>query len=69
MRCNFSSTPPSAEITLDGKYVGNTPSEISVSTGTHVVVFSMPGFGEWKRDLTVVAGSVVNVTANLQKTQ
>ena len=43
VRCNFSSTPPGAEITLDGKYVGSTPSEIPVSTGTHVVILSMPG--------------------------
>lgn len=67
--CNFSSQPAGADITVDGKYVGNTPSEISLSTGTHVVVLSMTGFGEWKRELTVGADSVVNVTANLQKTQ
>ncbi|MFZ3279043.1 MAG: PEGA domain-containing protein [Candidatus Sulfotelmatobacter sp.] len=69
VRCNFSSTPPGAEITLDGKYVGSTPSEIPISTGTHVVIFSMPGFAEWRRELTVEAGSVVNVTASLQKAQ
>ncbi|MGO9608680.1 MAG: PEGA domain-containing protein [Verrucomicrobiia bacterium] len=69
VKCNFSSTPPGAEITLDGKYVGSTPSEIPISTGTHVVIFSMPGFAEWRRDLTVEAGSVVNVTATLQKAQ
>ena len=33
VRCNFTSSPPGAEITLDGKYVGNTPSEIAVSAG------------------------------------
>jgi hypothetical protein len=69
VRCNFSSTPSGAEITLDGKYVGNTPSEIVVSTGTHVVVFSMGGFAQWKRDLTVMAGSEVTVSAILQKEQ
>ncbi|MGC2481069.1 MAG: PEGA domain-containing protein, partial [Candidatus Sulfotelmatobacter sp.] len=70
VRCDFSSTPPGAEITLDGKYVGSTPSEIAVSAGTHGVVFSMPSFVEWKRELTVEAGSgIVNVTAILQKTQ
>jgi hypothetical protein len=70
VRCNFTSSPPGAEITLDGKYVGNTPSEIAVSPGTHVVAFSTPGFIQWKRDLTVEAGSiVVNVTASLQKAQ
>jgi len=69
VKCNFTSAPAGAEITLDGKYVGSTPSEIPLSTGTHVVVLSMPGFAEWKRELTVAAGSTVNVTANLQKSQ
>jgi|HubBroStandDraft_5_1064220.scaffolds.fasta_scaffold02088_3 hypothetical protein len=67
IRCSFMSTPAGAEITLDGKYVGNTPSEIGVSAGTHVVVLSMPGFADWKRDLAVAADSVVNVEATLQK--
>ncbi|MGD0165020.1 MAG: PEGA domain-containing protein [Candidatus Sulfotelmatobacter sp.] len=70
VKCNFTSTPSGAEITVDGRYVGNTPSEIGVATGTHVVVLSLAGFAEWKRELTVAAGSgVVNVTADLQKTQ
>jgi hypothetical protein len=69
VKCNFSSTPSGADIIIDGKYVGNTPSEIGVRTGTHVVVISMPGFAEWKRELTVAADSLVNVTASLQKAQ
>jgi hypothetical protein len=69
VKCNFSSTPPGAEITLDGRYVGNTPSTIGVSTGSHVVVLFMPGFVQWKRELSVAAGSEINVSANLQKTQ
>ena len=69
VRCNFSSTPAGAEITVDWRYVGNTPSEIGLSPGTHVVVISMPGFAEWKRELTVGADSAVNVSASLQKTQ
>jgi len=70
VKCNFASTPSGAEITIDGNYVGNTPSEIAVSAGTHAVVFSMPGFFQWKRDLSLAAGSVVvNVTAAVQKTQ
>jgi hypothetical protein len=69
VKCNFSSTPPGAEITVDWRYVGSTPSEISLSIGTHIVVISAPGFAEWKRELTVVADSEVNVTASLQKAQ
>jgi hypothetical protein len=67
VKCNFSSTPVGAEINLDGKYVGNTPSAIELSTGTHAVIFSMPGFAQWKRELTVLSGSELTVSAILQK--
>jgi PEGA domain len=67
VKCHFSSTPAGADIMLDGKYVGSTPSEIELGTGTHVVIFSLVGFGEWKRELTVLAGSELNVSALLQK--
>ena len=69
VKCDFSSTPTGADITLDGKYVGSTPSEIAITTGEHVVLFSMPGFTQWKRELTVLPGSELNVSAILQKEQ
>jgi hypothetical protein len=69
VKCSFSSTPAGAEISVDGRYVGNTPSEIGLTTGSHVVILSLPGFAQWKRDLAVATDSVVNVTAILQKAQ
>jgi hypothetical protein len=66
---NFSSTPPGAEIMLDGSYVGNTPSSITAASGRHVVEISMPGFATWKRELQVTAGSKIDVDATLQKPQ
>jgi hypothetical protein len=69
VKCNFSSTPPGAEITVDGNYLGSTPSEIPLSTGTHVVIVSMPGFTQWKRELTVSPGAELTVAAVLQKQQ
>jgi hypothetical protein len=66
---NFSSSPPDAEIMLDGSYVGNTWSSITTAPGRHVVEISMPGFATWKRELQVTAGSKVDVDAILQKTQ
>jgi hypothetical protein len=68
-KCNFSSTPSGADIILDGKYVGSTPSVIPLSSGTHVVIFSMTGFSQWKRELTVLPGSELTVGAILQKEQ
>ena len=67
VKCNFTSTPAGAEVTLDGKFVGSTPSEITLVTGPHVVAFSLPGFSTWKRDLTVTPGSELTVSAILQK--
>jgi hypothetical protein len=67
VRCKFTSTPSGAEITLDGKYVGSTPSEIDLGAGTHVVLLSMPGFSEWRRELTVSTGSELTVNAILEK--
>jgi PEGA domain len=68
-KCNFTSTPSGAEISLDGSYVGNTPSAIAVGAGRHLVVLTMPGFSKWKRELLVSAGSDVEVSATLQARQ
>jgi len=68
VKCNFISTPSGAEISLDGRYVGSTPSVVGVTIGTHVVVLFMPGFDRWKRELTVSHGSDLSVSATLQKT-
>ncbi len=67
VKCSFSSTPSGADITLDGRFVGSTPSVLNLSTGKHVVVVSTPGFAEWKRDLTVSPGSELTVNAVLEK--
>jgi len=69
IRCNFSSNPSGAEITLDGQYVGSTPSVLGLGPGTHLVVITLPGFAQWKRDLAVSPGSELTVNAVLQKVQ
>jgi len=69
VKCSFGSTPAGAEVTLDGRYVGSTPSVLGVTVGTHVVVISMPGFAQWKRELSVASGSELTVNAVLQKAQ
>lgn len=69
VKCSFASTPAGAEITVDGKYVGSTPSILSLGMGTHAVEVSLPGFVQWKRQLTVSAGSELTVNAVLEKVQ
>jgi len=67
VKCSLTSTPSGAEIELDGRFVGSTPSVLSLTGGQHVVVISLPGFAQWKRDLTVSPGSELTVNAVLEK--
>jgi hypothetical protein len=69
VKCSFSSTPAGAEISLDGKFVGSTPSVLSLSVGGHALEVSLPGFATWKRQLTVSAGTDITVNAILEKAQ
>ena len=69
VKCRFSSTPSGAEIKVDGRYVGSTPSLLSLGTGVHVVAISLPGFVLWTRELTVSRESDLTVYAVLQKVQ
>lgn len=69
VKCSFSSNPLGADVMLDGRFAGSTPSVIGVTTGEHVVVISMPGFAPWKRELTVTPLSELTVNAVLEKAQ
>jgi hypothetical protein len=69
VKCSFSSTPSGADVTLDGRYVGSTPSVLNLTTGQHVVLISTPSFVAWKRELTVSPGSELTVNAVLEKVQ
>jgi len=63
---NLSSTPSGADVEVDGKFVGNTPSSVSLSTGEHAVKITKKGFRPWERKLTVSGGSA-NVNAELEE--
>ena len=52
------STPAGADIEVDGSFVGNTPSTISVTPGSHQVTVKRKGFVDWAKTLNVTAGSV-----------
>jgi hypothetical protein len=60
-----SSTPANADITLDGSFVGNTPSEIDVTPGDHMLSVSKSGFKPWERKFKATGGSV-NINAELE---
>lgn len=61
------SNPEGADVTVDGKFVGNSPSTLKLSAGGHAVSVASSGYKPWSRELTVVSGSEVKLNATLEK--
>jgi hypothetical protein len=65
---NLSSTPAEAEISIDGNFVGNTPSSVNVAAGDHTISIRMAGYEPWDRTIHTSAGKV-NLAAMLLKAE
>ncbi|HLY61260.1 MAG TPA: PEGA domain-containing protein [Terriglobia bacterium] len=63
------SNPDGADIVVDGKYVGNTPSTITLKPGDHAVSLEKTGFKNWQRTMTASSGGIVTIDATLEKLQ
>jgi hypothetical protein len=61
---DVTSNPSGADIEVDGKFVGSTPSSITVAPGDHDVVVKKNGFAPWTRKLSASAGRV-SINADL----
>jgi hypothetical protein len=57
----------SADIEVDGSFVGNTPSDVQVTEGEHTISVRKVGFKDWERKLKVSGGSSVHLNAELEK--
>jgi hypothetical protein len=60
------SMPTGADIEIDGAFVGNTPSTVSLSPGTHSIGVKKKGFNDWSRTLSVTTGTV-HLNAELEQ--
>src|SRR5579884_678716 len=58
------SSPSGADIEIDGKFVGSTPSTISVTPGDHEIAVKKNGFAAWDRKMSVSPGHI-NLSAEL----
>jgi serine protease Do len=65
-RLQIASSVGDAEVYIDGKFVGNAPSTVSVPAGDHTIEVKAAKFSEWKRTISVTDGSDLNVKANLE---
>jgi hypothetical protein len=61
------STPDGADILLDGKFAGNTPSTIRVKAGDHTVRIELKGYSAWEKSLTISADAQLTLNANLSQ--
>jgi len=68
-KLHFESNPSSADIEIDGNFVGSTPSDVETAEGEHTIVVRKTGFKDWERKMKVSSGSSVNLTAELEKIQ
>lgn len=62
-----SSTPQGAEVSVDGAFMGNCPATLKLSPGKHTIRVALSGHKEWNREITVLAGSELKLTAVLEK--
>jgi PEGA domain-containing protein len=64
---SIKSTPENADVSIDGNFMGNTPASLKMAAGKHTVKVSLSGYREWSREITVSAGSEINLSAALEK--
>jgi len=61
------STPDGAEITVDDKFLGTTPSTVQLTSGEHKIVILKAGFRSWERTMTISPNGSVNLDVSLEK--
>jgi hypothetical protein len=61
------SDPTGAEIIIDGKIFGNTPSTLLLPPGDHLFSMVREGYQPWQRSITVTSGGIVTVNGVLER--
>jgi hypothetical protein len=64
---DIKSTSDGADITVDEKFMGSTPSSLRLAAGDHKIKLEKAGFKTWERTLTVGAGATATVGATFDK--
>ena len=61
------SDPDGGEITVDGRFLGNTPSTVRLPPGECTISVQKAGFSTWQKTITITPGGIVTLTAALEK--
>lgn len=59
------SDPTGADVELDGKFVGNTPTTLRLKPGDYTVTVRKAGFAPWTRKLAAIPDNELRITAEL----
>ena len=63
----LASVPDGADVYVDDGFVGNAPATLKLPAGKHTVKVSQSGYAAWTKEISVFAGSEVNMKATLEK--
>ena len=66
---SIKSAPDGAEITIDGKFAGSTPSTVQLKAGEHIISVGKAGYKSRQRTMTIEAGGNLTLNAELEKAQ
>lgn len=64
-RVSVASTPDSAEIEIDGEFMGNTPSTLEIGPGEHDISVRKAGYKAWEKKINLAPGDI-KVDAELE---
>ena len=65
----INSTPAGADITVQGKFFGDTPTTARLPAGDYAISIEKAGYKPWKRTVTLTAGGTVRLEATLENSQ
>jgi hypothetical protein len=65
-KMSISSQPAGADIEVDGRFVGNTPSAVVLTVGEHSLTVKKNGYKPWNRKVNIT-GAEMNVAPELEK--
>jgi hypothetical protein len=61
----ISSNPSRADIEIDGKFIGQTPSSVPASSGDHSIAIRKAGYKSWQRRIAT-SGGEITIAAELE---
>jgi len=63
------SDPDGADISVNGMYVGSTPSTVQLPPGDCTVAIQKAGYATWQKNVNITPGGIVTVSAALERAQ